>query len=351
MEQYNESVNRFMKPLFDDEYLLPVVSLVVAIYAALAQPKTPNFLYKLFQNPLFRLVAISYIAYRSTKNFQSSVLIAAAFLSTMQLINKGSLNFLTDNFTNSSTGTVNFPEYFSDDAVPVHDEPLLDFSQDDTHLLAEHFANDPQCATGDERCAHDEHNMGLEEFSENEHNAHDEHNMGLEEFADAAKPTAKATAAAKKAEHHHMHHRHHCDCEDSDDSDSEDDHQHSRVPKQTSKPTSKPTGKPVATTQAAKKDKFGNVYFEQFADAAKPTAAAAKKAEHHKMHHQFHCDCEDSDDSDSEDDHQHSRVPKHTGKPTGKPVAKTQAAKKEKFGNELREAPSGSCGTPEFASF
>jgi len=53
MEQYNESVNSFMKPLLNDEYILPVISLVVAIYAALAQPKTPNFLYKLLSRSGF----------------------------------------------------------------------------------------------------------------------------------------------------------------------------------------------------------------------------------------------------------------------------------------------------------
>jgi len=340
MEQYNESVNSFMKPLLNDEYILPVISLVVAIYAALAQPKTPNFLYKLFQNPLFRLVAISYIAYRSTKNFQSAVLIAAAFLSIMQLINKGSLNFLTDNFSNSSTNDVNFSEYFSEDVYPVHDEPVLDFSQDDTGLLAEHFASNEEYS--------DEHNMEQEyyneTFSNDEHCVQgDEHcAQDDEHFADVTTQPAKATAAAKKAEHHNMHHQFHCDCDDSD-SDSDDEHEHSKVPKQ--------TGKPTATTQAAKKDKFGNVYFEHFADVTTQPAkqtAAAKKAEHHNMHHQFHCDCDDSD-SDSDDEHEHSKVPKQTGKPT----ATTQAAKKEKFANSymLREGPHGSCGSSDFASF
>ena len=141
MEQYNESVNSFMKPLLNDEYLFPIISLIVAIYAALARPKTPKFLYNLFQNPLFRLVAISYIAYRSTKNFQSALLIAAAFLSIMHLINKGSLNFLADSFTNSSNTTADFTEYFNQDATPVHDEPILDFAYDDNSLLAERFGD------------------------------------------------------------------------------------------------------------------------------------------------------------------------------------------------------------------
>jgi hypothetical protein len=157
-----------MKPLLDDEYLFPIISLIVAIYAVLARPKTPKFLYNLFQNPLFRLVAISYIAYRSTKNFQSALLIAAAFLSTMHFINKGSLNFLADNFTNSSNTTSDFTEYFDPDATPANDEPVLDFAYDDNGLLAENFANeDPDLnEDGEERFGNEEQDPDLNDDGE-----------------------------------------------------------------------------------------------------------------------------------------------------------------------------------------
>ena len=215
MEQYNESVNSFMKPLLNDEYLFPIISLIVAIYAALARPKTPKFLYNLFQNPLFRLVAISYIAYRSTKNFQSALLIAAAFLSIMHLINKGSLNFLADSFTNSSNTTADFTEYFDQDATPVHDEPILDFAYDDNSLLAERFGDmegdlNEEERFGDENDLNEEERFGddgtymEEERSDlnEEERFGDENDLNEEERFGDSKSTSKvvATTAVVKKE-------------------------------------------------------------------------------------------------------------------------------------------------------
>jgi hypothetical protein len=88
MEQFNSIVNRNLGWVHENKYVLPMLSLFLAMYAALARPTLPTFVGKLFENPVFRLVMIAYIIYRGNKDPQLSLMIAAAFLITMHMINK-----------------------------------------------------------------------------------------------------------------------------------------------------------------------------------------------------------------------------------------------------------------------
>lgn len=92
MEQYNTFVNNNLGWVHENKYVLPVISLVLAMYAALARPRLPTYIEKLFENPVFRLVIISYIIYRGNNDPQLSIMIAAAFLITIHMINKRKLN-------------------------------------------------------------------------------------------------------------------------------------------------------------------------------------------------------------------------------------------------------------------
>jgi hypothetical protein len=95
MEQFNTIVNQNLGWVHENKYVLPVLSLFLGMYAALARPKLPNFIAKLFENPVFRLVVISYIIYRGNKDPQLSLMIAAAFLITMHMVNKQQIELLT----------------------------------------------------------------------------------------------------------------------------------------------------------------------------------------------------------------------------------------------------------------
>ena len=115
MEQFNTIVNQNLGWVHENKYVLPVLSLFLGMYAALARPKLPNFIAKLFENPVFRLVVISYIIYRGNKDPQLSLMIAAAFLITMHMINKqqieslspaGKLNQCIDGTEIDSDGTL-----------------------------------------------------------------------------------------------------------------------------------------------------------------------------------------------------------------------------------------------------
>jgi hypothetical protein len=88
MNSFNSLVNNNLGWVHENKLVLPILSLILGIYAALARPKLPKFIERLFENPVFRLVMISYIIYRGNNDPQLSLMIAAAFLITMHMINK-----------------------------------------------------------------------------------------------------------------------------------------------------------------------------------------------------------------------------------------------------------------------
>jgi len=88
MNSFNSLVNNNLGWVHENKLVLPILSLILGVYAALARPKLPKFMERLFENPVFRLVMISYIIYRGNNDPQLSLMIAAAFLITMHMINK-----------------------------------------------------------------------------------------------------------------------------------------------------------------------------------------------------------------------------------------------------------------------
>jgi hypothetical protein len=98
-EQFNSIVNNNLSWVHTNNYVLPVLSLFLGVYVALARPVLPNFMIKLFENPVFRLVMISYIIYRGNNDPQLSLMIATTFLITMHMINKQKIAKLSNEET------------------------------------------------------------------------------------------------------------------------------------------------------------------------------------------------------------------------------------------------------------
>jgi hypothetical protein len=88
MNSFDSLVNNNLGWVHENKIVLPILALILGIYAALARPKLPKFIEKLFENSVFRLVMIAYIIYRGNNDPQLAVMIAAAFLITMHMINK-----------------------------------------------------------------------------------------------------------------------------------------------------------------------------------------------------------------------------------------------------------------------
>jgi len=88
MNSFDSLVNKNLGWVHENKVVLPVLALILGMYAALARPKLPKFIEKLFENPIFRLAMIAYIIYRGNNDPKLSVMIAVAFLITMHMINK-----------------------------------------------------------------------------------------------------------------------------------------------------------------------------------------------------------------------------------------------------------------------
>ncbi len=98
MEQFNSVVNQNLGWVHTNKYVLPVVSVVLAVYVAMLRPKLPPSVERVFSNPVFRLVVLSYIAFRDTNEPVLSVMMAVAFLVTMYMIDKQSSERVNEGF-------------------------------------------------------------------------------------------------------------------------------------------------------------------------------------------------------------------------------------------------------------
>ncbi len=103
MNSFDSLVNKNLGWVHENKYVFHVLSLFLGMYAALARPKLPRFVEKLFENPVFRLVMISYIIYRGNQDPQLAVMIAAAFLITIHMINKRKVEKMTNGATPGGT--------------------------------------------------------------------------------------------------------------------------------------------------------------------------------------------------------------------------------------------------------
>ena len=92
------------------------------MYGQRLHPKLPDSLKNLFNNPLFRAVVLFLIAYLSSKNFQSSIVITVIFLVTMNILHTTKV---LDGFTNYENFSINGPPVascsaYNNEAINLH---------------------------------------------------------------------------------------------------------------------------------------------------------------------------------------------------------------------------------------
>ena len=74
--------------ILDDKYVSTVLSIFLALYAGLARPELPNFILKLFDNQVFRILVLSLIAYRANRDPQLAIMIAVAFTVSLNMLSE-----------------------------------------------------------------------------------------------------------------------------------------------------------------------------------------------------------------------------------------------------------------------
>ena len=82
----SNTVNNLYKSLDSNKIVTAVVGLFLVLYGGMAAPKLPKSIAVFFKNPLFRLLILGLIVYTSTKDSSLSVLIAVAFIISMQTL-------------------------------------------------------------------------------------------------------------------------------------------------------------------------------------------------------------------------------------------------------------------------
>jgi hypothetical protein len=107
-----------MLEILDNPYVFGAFTLVFVLYGSLAGPKLPEFVKRVFQNPVFQLVLFALIAYRGNHDPFSAVMISVGFLLIMTSIQR-------DWFA-SATGLVRSGAF----AAISRGEEVFDFAED-----------------------------------------------------------------------------------------------------------------------------------------------------------------------------------------------------------------------------
>ena len=127
--------------MLDNQTVTIVVSLILALYSALAAPALPNSVILFFDTIPGKVLLLFLIGFTASRNIQVSLMIAVAFVITLHIANKRVteqyMNFLTrENFisTNQYTEEADRPE--ENDDAPEENE---DAPEEAVDLLGEGF--------------------------------------------------------------------------------------------------------------------------------------------------------------------------------------------------------------------
>ena len=120
--------------LIKSTWLFGLLSLFLAMYGARLQPKLPNELRNLFNNPLFRGLIIFLVIYLSERNMAAALVITVIFTITINLLTTSNIlenvkNALVREKYNNYGKPLNTCSLYTDGKVPHYsstsdDEPL-----------------------------------------------------------------------------------------------------------------------------------------------------------------------------------------------------------------------------------
>ena len=88
MNNLNNYLNNSLRFVNSNVYASTIIGLFLVLYGGLAKPKLPSFIRNLFNNPIFRVLILALIMYRGNKNPQLSIMLAVAFVITLNLVSE-----------------------------------------------------------------------------------------------------------------------------------------------------------------------------------------------------------------------------------------------------------------------
>lgn len=90
----DNTVSNWLLPLKTNDYVVTVVILVLILYAGLLVQRLPEYVVKVFDHPLVKLLALLVVAYVAKMNPTVGIISAIAFLVTLQVLNKHKTNHM-----------------------------------------------------------------------------------------------------------------------------------------------------------------------------------------------------------------------------------------------------------------
>lgn len=90
--QFDNTVRNWLSVVDDNQYVSTALSLFLIVYAAYAVPKLPEYVLRVFDNPLVKLLLFFLIAYTARRNPTVAIIAAVGLLVTLQALNKMKLD-------------------------------------------------------------------------------------------------------------------------------------------------------------------------------------------------------------------------------------------------------------------
>ena len=87
-----DSISKSLNTLFDNKTFSTSMSLLLALYAGAAAPALPNNVIVFFDTVIGKLLITFLIAYLSSKNIQLALMLAVAFVVSLNIINTNKIN-------------------------------------------------------------------------------------------------------------------------------------------------------------------------------------------------------------------------------------------------------------------
>ena len=78
------------------QVLIPIIGIFLILYVPYVRPSLPKSVEKLFENPVFRFVMYAYIVYRATHDPTSALVISAAYIVVIMIINRQKIDAVAD---------------------------------------------------------------------------------------------------------------------------------------------------------------------------------------------------------------------------------------------------------------
>lgn len=83
---YLNSIN--LKPLFANQWVLGIVTLLLVAYGSMAQQTLPDFMYRIFDNTIFQFIIFAAIAFLGTQDWKVAFVVALIFGVIMHNLNQ-----------------------------------------------------------------------------------------------------------------------------------------------------------------------------------------------------------------------------------------------------------------------